>query len=65
MVFLATLRAWSEVSTIHGVRYACDADRNIVQRFLWFIIVMVSASLAIHMSLTICSEWRNQVINVW
>ena len=61
MVFLTTLKQWSEVSTIHGVRYACEEDKSNVQRLLWFIIVCVSTILAIYMSLNICSDWREQV----
>ena len=61
MVFAITLREWSEASTIHGVRYACEPRRNILLRVLWVAIVSFSAVIAIHMSVTIYFDWKEQV----
>ena len=61
MVFHKTLKEWSEASTIHGVRYVCEDEKNIIRRFLWFVVVCFSAALAIHMSVSICNGWKEQV----
>ncbi|EZA60223.1 Sodium channel protein Nach [Ooceraea biroi] len=44
---LQALRYFCTHTTLHGLRYVVDRDLHMIERFLWFIVFIVSSSIAI------------------
>ena len=53
-----TLAELSEVSTVHGLRYALSCKSRLVDRAFWAVIVIGAFALSIYMSVQIYLNWK-------
>lgn len=53
-----TISDLSEVTTVHGLRYALSCTSHLVDRLLWAVIVIGAFSLSLYMSVQIYLNWQ-------
>ena len=58
MVFLQTLREYSEVCTIHGIGYIFSV-KHVLERIFWILVVAAGVTLAMFFSVEAFLAWRD------
>ena len=58
---MKTVCAWSDASSIHGVRYALNSSSGVVDRLVWTAITLSACAIALYMAVTIYVDWKNMV----
>ena len=57
-----TAEEYASRSSIHGIGYVFDKDLNIIDRLLWFFLVLVFSGVAAALTLNFWTQWRNEQV---
>ena len=57
-----TAEDYASRSSIHGIGYVFDKDLNIIDRLLWFFLVLVFSGVAAALTLNFWTQWRNEQV---
>ena len=58
-----TTEEYSSRSSIHGIGYVFDRELNIVDRFLWLLVVLAFLGIAAALTWNFWSQWQNEQVN--
>ena len=57
-----TAEDYASRSSIHGIGYVFDKDLNIIDRLLWFFLVLVFSGVAAALTWNFWTQWRNEQV---
>ena len=60
--FLATLKAFSSSSTVHGLSYVGNKSLPVIDRILWLFVVLVCGCFAAYVSNGVYQEWHSSKV---
>ena len=61
-MFLATLKSYSSNATVHGLSYITDLRLPVVDRVVWFVVVVVFGAGAAFLSHGVFQVWQNNLV---
>ena len=59
-----TTEEYASRSSIHGIGYIFDRELNIVDRFLWLLVVLSFIGVATALTWNFWSQWRNEQVTL-
>lgn len=63
---LQALRYFCKHTTLHGLRYVVDPDLHVIERFLWFLLFIVSSTIASNVIYSLALRFQvNHVRKRW
>ena len=57
-----TAEEYASRSSIHGIGYVFDKDLNIIDRLLWFFLVLVFSGVAAALTWNFWTQWRDEQV---
>ena len=62
IALLQTTEDFAERTSIHGISYVFDRGLKIVDRLLWFLLVLSFLSLAFYLTWNTWTQWRDEQV---